>query len=131
MLTTIAAILFTALAAFVVAFQLALVAGARWGEMTLGGRYKGALPKRMRIAALFSAMLLAGFVAIVLARAELALIGLRSLSSKLVWAVAAYCLMGSVLNYITPSKRERALWFPVVVAMLICCLCVAFHDLLT
>ena len=127
MLTAIAAILFTALAAFVAAFQLALVVGAPWGEVTLGGRYRGALPARMRIAALFSAILLTGFAVIVLARAELAFVGLRSLSSKLVWAVAAYCLAGSVLNYITPSKRERALWFPVVVAMLVCCLCVAFR----
>jgi hypothetical protein len=124
---TIAAIIFTALSAFVGAFQLALVFGAPWGEVTLGGRYKGALPNRIRAAPAVSAVLILGFAVIVLARAGLAFFDLGPLSVKLIWGVAAYCLLGSLMNYLTPSKRERALWFPVVAVMLICSLLVALR----
>jgi hypothetical protein len=125
MLSTIAAIIFTALSALVGAFQLALVCGAPWGEVTLGGRYKGALPKRIRVVAVVSAVLIFGFAVIVLARTGLAFLDLTTISSKLIWGVVAYFLLGSLLNYITPSKRERALWFPIVAAMLACSLIVA------
>jgi hypothetical protein len=125
MLTTIASIIFTALSALVGVFQLALVFGAPWGEVTLGGRYKGALPKHIRVAPAVSAVLIFGFAVIVLARAGLAFY--EAFSAKLIWGVAAYCFLGSVMNYITPSKRERALWFPIVAVMLICSLLVAWR----
>jgi hypothetical protein len=127
MLTTIAALIFTVLSALVGVFQLALVFGAPWGEVTLGGRYKGALPKHIRVAPAVSAVLIFGFAVIVLARAGLAFYDLKSLSAKLIWGVAAYCFLGSLMNYITPSKRERVLWFPIVAAMLICSLLVAWR----
>lgn len=127
MLNTFAAIVFTALSALVGGFQLALSIGAPWGEVTLGGRYKGALPRRLRVVSVASAILIFGFAVIVLARAGLGFAELKSLSSKLIWAVAAYCLAGSFLNYFTPSKRERALWFPIVAVMSICSLLVALR----
>jgi hypothetical protein len=66
MLTAIAAIIFTALSVLVGVFQFALVFGAPWGEVTLGGRYKGALPKHIRAAPAVSAVFIFGFAVIVL-----------------------------------------------------------------
>ncbi|RIH84475.1 hypothetical protein Mterra_01970 [Calidithermus terrae] len=118
MLTTFAAILFAVLALGVVAFQVALAAGAPWGEFTLGGRYRGALPHPVRPIPVVSAILLAAFAAVVLARAGIAFSGIMAASSYLVWVVVAYCTAGALANYITPSRRERAIWFPVVMVML-------------
>ncbi|MDB5853933.1 MAG: hypothetical protein JWR22_1974 [Herminiimonas sp.] len=124
MLSTIAALIFVGLATLVGVFQLALVLGAPWGEATMGGRYKGAIPRHIRVVPLASAALIFCFAVIVLTRAGLALGGFRSLSTTLIWAVVLYCSLGAFLNFVTPSKRERALWFPVVAIMLICSLIV-------
>jgi hypothetical protein len=125
MLSTIAALVFIALATLVGVFQLALVLGAPWGDATMGGRYKGAIPRHIRVVPLASAVLIFFFLVIVITRAGLALVDFRSLSTKLIWAVVSYCLLGALLNFATPSRRERTLWFPVVAGMLVCSLIVA------
>jgi hypothetical protein len=40
--------------------------------------------------------------------------------------VVAYCALGCLANAAMPSRRERQLWLPVVIAMLICSLAVAW-----
>jgi hypothetical protein len=121
-----AALVFTLLAAGVGAFQLALLCGAPWGELTLGGRWPGRLPAKVRLIPLVSLLLLAGLAAVVLARAGLALPGLGEQADWLVWGVVGYCALGCLANAATPSRRERRLWLPVVIAMLICSLVVAW-----
>jgi hypothetical protein len=122
---TVAAAVFAALVVIVIAFQLALAAGMPWGTLTWGGRYPGVLPPRMRAVALVSAILLAAFAAIVGARAGLVLPAWQSAARVLVWVVVVYSALGVVANTITPSRRERRLWLPVVGVMLICSLIVA------
>jgi hypothetical protein len=107
-----AALLYSTVSAVAVAFQLALAAGAPWGAYTMGGAYKGRFPPAMRIAALVQAALIAGMAAVVLARAGLALAGWSRPSRRLVWAVVAFAAVSLVLNLITPSARERAVWAP-------------------
>ncbi len=121
----LAARVFVALTAVVIAFQLALAAGAPWGELTMGGAFPGQLPPRMRVAALGSAVLLAAFGAIVAARAGLALPRWRRAAGRLIWVVVAYALVGVVLNAVTPSARERMLWLPVALVLAGCALVVA------
>jgi hypothetical protein len=101
--------------------------GAPWGELTLGGRYKGALPRQIRAVPVISIGLILGFAAVVLSRAGTAFPELANLSIKLIWLVVAYCVLGVIMNTITPSKRERKLWVPVVTAMLVCSLMVALQ----
>lgn len=67
MVTLLAAIAFILLTAIVIVFQLALIAGAPWGELTLGGRFPGRLPAKMRLVPVLSALLLAGFAAVIAA----------------------------------------------------------------
>jgi len=38
---------------------------------------------------------------------------------------AAYLVLGSILNTITPSKAERRLWLPIILLLLACSLVVA------
>jgi hypothetical protein len=120
-----AARLFVALAVVVIAFQLALVAGVPWGQLTMGGAYAGVLPARMRFVAAVSALLMLAFSAIVATRAGLVLPARHPLSRKLVWGVVAYMVVGIVANAATPSYWERVIWLPVVLVLAGCSLTVA------
>ena len=128
MRTALAAKVFLALTCVVVAFQLALAAGAPWGELTMGGAVRGQLPPRMRVIALCSAVLLTGFGAIVAARAQLAFPRWRRTSRRLIWVVVAYSIVGVILNTLTRSPRERALWLPVAVVLAVCAVIVALGS---
>lgn len=120
-----AAKIYVALSVVVVAFQLALAAGAPWGELTMGGAFPGQLPPPMRAAAVGSAALLLALAAVVVARAGLALPRWRRASRRLIWVVLAYTVVGVALHVVTPSARERALWLPVLLGLAVCALVVA------
>ena len=108
-----------------IAFQVALLFGAPWGHLTLGGKYTGALPPRVRPVAAISAALLGAFALIVLARAQLAFHELHNVARTAVWFPIAYLVLGSILNTITPSKAERRLWLPIILLLLVSSLVVA------
>jgi hypothetical protein len=106
------AILYAIVSGVVVAFQLALAAGAPWGEYAMGGAFPGQFPPTLRIAALIQAGLLVGLAIIVLARAGLYATWLRS-ARWLIWVVVGFSALSFVLNLITPSAGERAIWAPI------------------
>lgn len=120
-----AAYLFSVLIALVVLFQLALALGAPWGAMAMGGKFPGRLPPAMRIAALAQVVVLVLVALAVLTRAGVVLTEFAVLSKSAIWAVLVFCLISAILNMITPSKRERMLWAPVSVVLLVCATCVA------
>ena len=122
---TAAAKIYIALTAVVIAFQLALAAGAPWGELTMGGAYPGRLPTPMRVAAAGSVLLLLACGAVVAVRAGLALLRWRRAARRLIWVVVAYMLVSVVLNAVTPSARERTLWLPVALVLAGCALVIA------
>lgn len=109
----------------VVAFQIALAAGAPWGEFAMGGAYPGRFPPELRVAAVAQAVILALLALVVFARADVALPTWSRASRWLIWVVAAFSTLSLVLNTITPSVRERAIWAPVAFIMLICSVIVA------
>ena len=115
----IAAIMFALLTAVAVGFQLALACGAPWGELTLGGKYQGQLPRHIRLIPVLSSVLLIGFALIVVARAGLAFANISAASHAWIWVVVGYCVLGAIANTITPSRRERAVWLPVLIVMLV------------
>lgn len=120
-----AALLFTLAAAGVGAFQIALALGAPWGEFTLGGRWRGRLPTVVRFLPLLSLLLLISFSAVILARSGFDVPLVQQHSHSLAWVVVGYCALGSIANAVTPSRRERGLWLPVVLCMLVLSLVVA------
>lgn len=121
----IAAIINAIVTLGVVAFQIALAAGAPWGAYAMGGAAPGQFPPAMRVGAMIQALLLAGMAAVVLARAGLILPGWTRTSHWLVWIVVALTTLILVLNLITPSVGERALWAPIIALLLISSLIVA------
>jgi len=121
----IAAIVFAVITLGVVAFQIALAVGAPWGAYAMGGAFPGQYPPELRAGAVIQAILLVGFAAVVLAHAELIQVRWLSKARWLSWVVVALFAIFLVLNLITPSAGERALWVPVIFLMLGCSLIVA------
>ena len=114
-----AALVYAILSAGVVAFQIALAAGAPWGAYAMGGAFPGQFPPALRIGAVIQALLLVGMAAVVLARAGLVLPGWSRVSRWLVWFVVAFSALSLILNLITPSAGERAIWAPTALLLLI------------
>ena len=79
----------------------------------------------MRVGAVVQAIILAGLAGVVLARAGVALSKWSRASRWLIWFVIAFSALSLVLNLITPSAGERALWAPVAFVMLVSSLVVA------
>ena len=125
----VAAIIHAIVTFGVVAFQIALAAGAPWGAYAMGGASPGQFPPAMRIAAMIQAVLLAGMAAVILARAGLILPEWSRVSHWLVWIVVALTALSLVFNLITPSAGERAIWAPTLTLLLISSLIVAFSSL--
>ncbi|RPH95020.1 MAG: hypothetical protein EHM72_15220 [Calditrichaeota bacterium] len=124
-----AARLYATLSIGVMAFQIALALGAPWGEYAMGGAFPGRFPPALRIGAFVQAIILAGLAAIVLARAGI-IPRWSKASKRLVWIVFAFATLSLILNLITPSSAERAVWAPVAFLLLLSSGIVAFsHDI--
>jgi len=122
---TTASYVFCVFTAVVGIFQMALALGAPWGEMAMGGKYPGRFPPKMRIAALVQLLLLIFIALIVLVRAGIFFEQLFEISKTAIWFVVVFCVVSAILNVITPSKKERTLWAPVAMIMVICASIVA------
>ena len=109
----------------VIAFQLALAAGAPWGAYAMVGAFPGQFPPELRVAAILQAGILGLLALVVLARADVALPKWSRASRWLIWVVVAFSAISLVLNTITPSAGERVIWVPVALVMLICSVIVA------
>lgn len=116
-MTVIAAWSFAVLAALVVAFQLALVAGAPWGRFTQGGAHEGRLPSPARAAAAASAVVLAGLALLILARAGLLGDAWRAASMPWAWAAVVVSLLTTLANAASRSRYERAVFLPIALGM--------------
>ncbi len=117
-LTRAAALVYTAFTAGAVAFQVGLALGAPWGAYAMGGRFDGAFPPRMRLAAVVQAVVLAALALTVLSAAGIVAGGLVEEFPWLAWVPVAFSVVSLVLNAISPSAGERRVWVPVAVVLL-------------
>ena len=124
----VAAIIYAIVMLGVVAFEIALAAGAPWGAYAMGGVSPGQFPPALRLSAIIQAVLIAGMAVVILARAGLILPGWSRVSHWLVWIVVVLTALSLVLNLITPSAGERAIWAPTLALLLISSLIVAFSS---
>ena len=115
-----AAWLAAGLLGMVALFQLALVLGAPWGALTQGGANRGQLPASARGIAAASAVVLAVLALGLLARAGEGPLAAapRIVVTVLAWTAILYSAVGLVLNLITSSAIERAVWAPVTAVLL-------------
>ena len=102
-----------------VLFQLALALGVPWGEASYGGA-EATLPTHLRATSLGAVVFWSLVTLIVLRR------GGHQVWSPLpvawlpvvVWGLVGLMVVACVVNALTPSAIERAIWLPVSVALL-------------
>ena len=125
---TQAALIQVVVALGVVAFQLALVAGAPWGEYTMGGQNKGRLPRLFRVGAAVSAVIMLAQAGHYLAQAgALPPLLTPNASSVVNWIWFGFTVVGLIMNSISRSRKERNTWVPVLLVSVVCTLLVALN----
>jgi hypothetical protein len=104
----------------IAAFHAALVLGAPWGEFTQGGGTSGSLTASGRFVAAVSCVLSMVMAGAIVGRVGQGPFWLRSSrgTTVLAWFTTVYAVVGVVLNLITQSTAERALWAPVSILLL-------------
>ena len=121
-LEQMAAILYALIIALVVLFQLCLIFGAPWGQITQGGRYEGPLPVGGRVVATLSVPTLIFMAASIISAAGL----VPNWADWTAYAAIAIQALSTTLNWITPSQKERLVWSPITSIMLLLAAYVVF-----
>ena len=121
-LEQMAAILYALIIALVVLFQVCLIFGAPWGQITQGGRYEGPLPVGGRVVATLSVPTLIFMGASITSAAGL----MPNWADWTAYAAIAVQALSTTLNWITPSQKERFLWGPITSIMLLLAAYVVF-----
>jgi len=124
MVETLSLYLFTILTVIVILFQLCLAAGMPWGAASMGGKYPGKYPPKMRLVAGINALVLSAMMVLVWSRAGRLFPELQSIASVGIWVMVVFFGLGTVMNTITPSKIER-IWAPVAFGQFISSLLLA------
>ncbi|MDQ0170627.1 hypothetical protein [Paenibacillus tundrae] len=119
-------IIFTMLIAVVILFQAALAAGVPWGEYAMGGKFPGQYPLFMRFICLFQIAILALIGIIVLSKSGLLLPAWSAFANTAIWFIVAYLVLGTIMNFMTPSVWERRIWAPVSLLLLITSVVIAW-----
>ena len=110
--------LFAACVTIVVLFQFALIIGAPWGHLAMGGRYPGQFPPALRVAAFVQSVLLTFLALIVLTKAGIMFPDHYASATIAIWVVTIVSGLSLIMNLATPSKWERILWAPIAFTML-------------
>ena len=117
-MSTAAALVFALVTLGAIAFQLALAAGAPWGEYAMGGAFRGKFPPRLRAMAVVQALVLGILAAGVLSQAGLVDVPVVRDLPWLAWVAVVFSAVSLVLNAISRSSGERRIWVPVALVML-------------
>ncbi len=88
-------------------FQVALVAGAPWGEAAWGGKNTGVLPSSFRAASVASLALAFSLAGVISGRIRVPFRRTRVLNSLLVFFV-----LSIAMNAASRSSIERLIWVP-------------------
>jgi hypothetical protein len=129
MIVTISAIVFSILIGVLILFQLCLTLGMPWGEASMGGKYPGKYPPKMRFVSLLNSFILSIIAIIVLVKADIVLPHLKPVSNIAIYFVVGFSAVATILNTITTSKIERKIWAPVAMVLLITSIIIAFVSI--
>ena len=126
LLAAAAAVVAAVLYAGLVLFQLALALGAPWGRAAYGGQ-SARLPVRLRVASAVAAVIWSGVALCVLRYGGFAVWAPvpDAWLPVVSWVVVALGAIAIVMNAITRSSLERAIWLPVSILMFATVLTVA------
>jgi hypothetical protein len=122
MIVTISVIVFAILTGVLGLFQLGLTLGMPWGEASMGGKFPGKYPPKMRVISLINSFVLGFIGIIVLIKADLLFPQYKSFSNMAINFVVVFSAVAIILNATTPRK----IWLPVAVVLLITIIIVTF-----
>ncbi len=126
MITTISSITGTVLLLAVAVMEILLIIGLPLGEFTMGGRYK-VLPPLYRIFAVSSVILQLFGAAMILQGAGLMNMWFSDKIVKIICLVfAGFFAVNTVMNIISPSKKEKYVMTPLAAIEAICFAVTAF-----
>lgn len=126
MITTISSITGTILLLAVAVMEILLIIGLPLGEFTMGGRYK-VLPPLYRIFAVSSVILQLFGAAMILQGAGLMNMWFSDKIVKIICFVfAGFFAVNTVMNIISPSKKEKYVMTPLAAIEAICFAVTAF-----
>lgn len=105
-----------------VVLQIALIFGAPWGHLTMGGKFPGVLPLRVRWIAALQIAVQVTMTLVVWQTAGLPLLAISNLTFPdwAIWIVLALTVLSCIGNWATPSRMERYLWGPTTLVLLGC-----------
>lgn len=118
-MVTLAAVITLIVLALLTAFQVALVFGAPLGRFAWGGQHKGVLPRKLRIASIFSIVIYGVFALFVFGKLDIFVINPPILSVGL-WVFTAYFILGTIMNAVSRSKYERYTMTPIAAVLAVC-----------
>lgn len=122
--TYIAAVMIFIICGGIAIFQVLLTLGYPLGEATMGGKYK-ILPKRLRFASAFSAIILLFMGYVFLQHAKVVSNGIHLPTNILVWVITIYLALNTIANLVSRSKKERLIMTPISSIAFLLCLFVA------
>ncbi|MEK4063969.1 MULTISPECIES: hypothetical protein [Paenibacillus] len=123
-----AAKLSTLLFMIIALIQLLLTFGLPWGEITMGGRYKGKLPGKLRLFSLLSVFILLFFSAVSLQHAGVLASGFSfHFTSIFIWIIAVYLGLNTFANLFSKSPKEKCIMTPLAGIAFLSVLTVAIY----
>lgn len=121
------AYIFIALMICISVFQIALILGAPLGELTMGGKYPGKLPVKMRVASFVQIIVIALFTFFIVSKSGMLFESFYDISRVGIWFVVVFFVFGSFVNLFSPSKKEKVIMGPLNIIALICSFIVAIN----
>lgn len=117
-------IVFLATIFILAAFQVLLVLGLPLGEFAWGGQHK-VLPRNLRVGSIISIGIYGIFIAIFLSKVgAVSIISNEAVNNILFVVMTGYFALGTFVNLISRSKKERLLMTPVAFLLFLTCLSV-------
>ncbi len=108
----VAAYLFTAFASILLLVQIAVIAGAPLGPYVWGGQHEGRLPARLRVGSALSILIYVMLVLVILDRVGAIDILPTGASAAAAWVTFLFLVLGTILNSISQSRKERMIMTP-------------------
>ena len=108
-------------------FQIVLILGAPLGELTMGGKYPGKLPIKMRVLSFIQIIVIVLFSFLVISRSGILFESYYNISRVGIWVVVSFFVFGSFVNLFSASKKEKIIMGPLNIIALICSFLVAIN----
>lgn len=118
----IAVMIYAVLSIIVIIFQISLILGAPLGSYAMGGKYPGVLPLHIRLTEIVQVFLLVFNLSVMMQIGGWVNMYPNSFVLYYRWFVLALSFLAALLNWMTPSVKERNLWGPISTILLLCVL---------